>query len=681
MKRPSDLAADSLSAALLTIVLSWCLGLEQVVPGLVLAFGCWRLWRLRALEWGVEAFFLGLLLLWSLTSIPALQGRADWLVYLRGEVHLLIGLAAYLVARQVDPASASFARMLKTAMVLVAALALTGLLVLVGVLPLEFKSPAGWLWPQLEGSSNFVDDFLLHRQLGTTSGVSLILGIRRQSLFFLYQGGLATVLLVLIGWMLVARHRLAVLWHRSAMMAVVACLLLVVLTGSRSALLLSWGVVLGLMLWTALARRSWGRWVVRGVVLAILLGGIVAVTPRGDGQSWDDAAPWERVLIDFRVHSFLDRFEVYSRTFERLNERPLTGWGVQGRPGEGGRYLRLGTHSEPLNVAYRFGWVGLGLMMAAALSYAWKFIGRSAGLAERAALVMVVGALGLTSLVRTFQWDLNVFWLVMAFLGTSAARASDLARSSGSPRVFSMLGVELHPRTIDQLHGEIAQAVASDGRLVIGHQNLHGLYLVKREASMRNFAQRADVVFLDGMAVVWLARGLGHEVDRRHRVTYADWLDPLAAECARQGWRLFHLGGRPGVGQQARRSLVERYPALEMATHPGYFEPTREGEVADEINQFAPHVLMVGMGMPRQEAWVVRNVDKIEAPAILTCGACMDYRAGVTPTPPRWAGSLGLEWLFRLVREPRRLAFRYLIEPWSVFWRFLTEWCVRDRSV
>lgn len=116
-----------------------------------------------------------------------------------------------------------------------------------------------------------------------------------------------------------------------------------------------------------------------------------------------------------------------------------------------------------------------------------------------------------------------------------------------------------------------------------------------------------------------------------------------------------------------------------MVTTPGYFELDEEAAVVTAVNKFAPHVLMVGMGMPRQEAWVVRNVDKIDARAILTCGACMDYRAGVTVTPPRWAGRVGLEWLFRLVREPRRLAVRYLIEPWPVLWRFLREWCVRDR--
>jgi N-acetylglucosaminyldiphosphoundecaprenol N-acetyl-beta-D-mannosaminyltransferase len=75
---------------------------------------------------------------------------------------------------------------------------------------------------------------------------------------------------------------------------------------------------------------------------------------------------------------------------------------------------------------------------------------------------------------------------------------------------------------------------------------------------------------------------------------------------------------------------------------------------------------MVGMGMPRQELWIEANLDAIQAKIILATGAVLDYVAGVIPTPPRWSGPLGLEWAFRLAAEPRRLASRYLIEPWTL---------------
>ena len=86
----------------------------------------------------------------------------------------------------------------------------------------------------------------------------------------------------------------------------------------------------------------------------------------------------------------------------------------------------------------------------------------------------------------------------------------------------------------------------------------------------------------------------------------------------------------------------------------------------DEIAQFHTDILMVGMGMPRQEHWIVDHLDRIPAHAILTAGACMDYVAGVVATPPRWMGRAGLEWLYRLGSEPGRLWRRYLLEPWHV---------------
>jgi N-acetylglucosaminyldiphosphoundecaprenol N-acetyl-beta-D-mannosaminyltransferase len=88
--------------------------------------------------------------------------------------------------------------------------------------------------------------------------------------------------------------------------------------------------------------------------------------------------------------------------------------------------------------------------------------------------------------------------------------------------------------------------------------------------------------------------------------------------------------------------------------------------VLQQIADFQPHLLMVGMGMPRQELWIEANLNAIQANVILATGAVLDYVAGVIPTPPRWSGPLGLEWAFRLASEPKRLTPRYLIEPWTI---------------
>ncbi len=116
---------------------------------------------------------------------------------------------------------------------------------------------------------------------------------------------------------------------------------------------------------------------------------------------------------------------------------------------------------------------------------------------------------------------------------------------------------------------------------------------------------------------------------------------------------------------------------MQIATAHGYFDVRSDSQenraVLEMINAYQPHVLMMGMGMPRQEHWVLDNLEHISANAILTAGAAIDYVAGAVPTPPRWAGRLGLEWLFRLLAEPKRLWRRYLVEPWFILRLFLTE--------
>jgi len=240
---------------------------------------------------------------------------------------------------------------------------------------------------------------------------------------------------------------------------------------------------------------------------------------------------------------------------------------------------------------------------------------------------------------------------------------------------FTLLGVVVDPLTIAELNERIAKAVARGERWIIAHHNLHSVYLHHRDPKMRAFFARAHVVHIDGMPLIYWARVLGYPVTKQHRVTYVDWVHPLMATAAAEGWRVFYLGGKPGVAARAAEKLRRQYSGLVLETRHGYFTPEENDAVLEEIARFQPHVLMVGMGMPRQEHWVLDNLERISANAILTAGACFDYVAGVIPTPPRWMGRMGLEWLYRLWSEPRRLARRYLLEPW-----FLVPLAFRDLS-
>lgn len=245
-------------------------------------------------------------------------------------------------------------------------------------------------------------------------------------------------------------------------------------------------------------------------------------------------------------------------------------------------------------------------------------------------------------------------------------KAATAARYPG----YELLGVKVHPLTMDDLHEIIAGAIAAREKTIIVSQNLHSVYVYNRDARMRELHARADYMRIDGMPLVWLGRLLGYPLRIEHRVTWVDWLKPLMTVAATNGWRVFYLGSAPGVAERGAKRLQSELPELQIAVAHGYFDARPGSEenkrVIELIEAFDTDILIVGMGMPRQEHWILDNLDRIRASAILTSGACMDYYAGVVSTPPRWMGKVGLEWFYRFMGNPRRFARRYFVEPWVV---------------
>jgi N-acetylglucosaminyldiphosphoundecaprenol N-acetyl-beta-D-mannosaminyltransferase len=211
--------------------------------------------------------------------------------------------------------------------------------------------------------------------------------------------------------------------------------------------------------------------------------------------------------------------------------------------------------------------------------------------------------------------------------------------------------------------------IAAGRKAIVANHNLHSLYLIKRDADLRACFNKADLVEVDSIPLILWARLVGRPSRRFHRCTYLDWRDEFWALAERHSWRVFVVGGEPGVGEAATRRIHREWPGVQLATHHGFFDVSPGSEenaaVVDTIKRYAPDVLLVGMGMPRQERWVMRNYRDLPACVIFTVGGAMDYEAGVQTPSPRWIGQVGLEWLFRMATNPG-LFRRYLIEPWSL---------------
>ena len=237
------------------------------------------------------------------------------------------------------------------------------------------------------------------------------------------------------------------------------------------------------------------------------------------------------------------------------------------------------------------------------------------------------------------------------------------------PRV-RVLGAEVDVVTPRDMLRLTEALVEAGGPAVIANHNAHSLALSRRSEAMRAFYADADLVQIDSTPMILWARLLGLPVGREHRSTYLDWRDDFWRLANERGWRVFYLGGAPGVAQRACEALCRRWPGVTLGWRDGYFD-ARPGSadnraVLKAIKTFQPDILFVGMGMPRQEEWIAANREALDRGVIFSVGAAFDYEAGVQKTPPRWSGRLGVEWLFRLVSQPVRLAHRYLVEPWAL---------------
>ena len=241
------------------------------------------------------------------------------------------------------------------------------------------------------------------------------------------------------------------------------------------------------------------------------------------------------------------------------------------------------------------------------------------------------------------------------------------------------LGVTLQPRSMPEMNKLVERGIRERQRWIIANHNLHSVYLFHRYPRLREFYSDVNWTYLDGMPLVALGRLYGYPLQRKQRVTHADWMGPLMELAAGRGWRVFNLGSPRQVAEKGAAQLRKLYPALQIEVSDGYFDARRDSDENEaliaRINAYRPDLLMVGMGMPRQEFWTQENFVRLKAHVILSSnGAAFEYVAGAVPTPPRWAGRIGLEWIFRLVNEPRRLFARYLIEPWYILLLLLQDY-------
>jgi N-acetylglucosaminyldiphosphoundecaprenol N-acetyl-beta-D-mannosaminyltransferase len=260
-------------------------------------------------------------------------------------------------------------------------------------------------------------------------------------------------------------------------------------------------------------------------------------------------------------------------------------------------------------------------------------------------------------------------------------RAPRRMGSSGASQRVNILGVGVTPLNLVQAVKTLDEWRQNGRRDYVCCVSVHGLVTAQRDPEIRSALNHSGLATEDGMPLVWWCRRAGYA--KATQVCGSDLLDAMCELAVKRGHRHYFYGGRPRVVEQLVSRLTERYPGLVIA---GYRSPpfrplTAEEDAADvaAINDARADFVWVGLGMPKQEKWMAAHVGRIDATALIGIGAAFDFHAGMMPRAPYWMRRSGFEWLFRLIKEPRRLAGRYLIDN-AIFVAHTVRQTTRSKS-
>lgn len=228
----------------------------------------------------------------------------------------------------------------------------------------------------------------------------------------------------------------------------------------------------------------------------------------------------------------------------------------------------------------------------------------------------------------------------------------------------NILGVGISAITMQQAVDQTAHWIDEQERRYVSVCTVHTVMECQRDEEMRRAVNRAGLATPDGMPLVWLSRWWRRQVPVE-RVYGPDLMLAMCQCAVKQGYTHYFYGGAAGVPELLAEKLQQRFPGLKVVgTYAPPFRPLtaiEDTQIIAQINQAAPDIVWVGLGTPKQDLWMAAHRNQLTAPVLIGVGAAFDFHTGRIPQAPRWMQQNGLEWLFRLWQEPRRLWYRYLV--------------------
>ena len=235
---------------------------------------------------------------------------------------------------------------------------------------------------------------------------------------------------------------------------------------------------------------------------------------------------------------------------------------------------------------------------------------------------------------------------------------------SKMPRI-KFMSIEIDNLTMDEAIQSIDELVIKNKNSFVVTPNVDHLVQLEHGGKLCEVYKNADLILTDGKPLIWISKWYGTPI--KEKISGSDLFPKICKMSAERGYRMFFLGAAEGVASKAAKNLQRKYPGLQIAgTYSPKFNFEKDkcevNKIIKIIQKSKPHILIVGLGCPKQELFIFNNKEKLGVPVSLGLGASLDFEAGNVKRAPKWMADHGPAWLYRIFQDPKRLARRYLLE-------------------
>ena len=229
----------------------------------------------------------------------------------------------------------------------------------------------------------------------------------------------------------------------------------------------------------------------------------------------------------------------------------------------------------------------------------------------------------------------------------------------------ALLNTFINSVTMSETVEAIEQMIAADKKSYVVAINVDVVMKIEADPYLKKIVDDADMVLVDGKPLVWISKLHGRPL--KEKVSGSDLVPLLCEVAAKNGYKVFIIGGKEGSAERAKQRLEEKLPDIKIVgTYAPPFGFEKDDAELERINrmisQAHPDLLITCFGCPKQEKWIYENIEKYDAKVSICAGATVDFLAGNVTRAPRWMSEHGLEWFYRFLQEPKRMFRRYFVD-------------------